>query len=64
MLPPDPGGAQLFPHYPTSPSSVTESAAGVLLSAGQVDRVRATVLEESKQAQANVEGERLSHECC
>lgn len=34
-----------------------ESAAGILLSAGQVDRVRATVQKESKQAQNNVDGE-------
>ncbi|HYJ67010.1 MAG TPA: M91 family zinc metallopeptidase [Nocardioidaceae bacterium] len=56
---PDPGGgsAMLFPHYTPTPEAVIESAAGVLLAAGQVDRVRQTVLGESKQAQGAVGGD-------
>jgi Ca2+-binding RTX toxin-like protein len=58
MLPdPGGGGGSLFPHYTPTPDAVIESAAGVLLAAGQVDRVRQTVLSESKQAQGAVGGD-------
>ncbi|UPK74290.1 M91 family zinc metallopeptidase [Nocardioidaceae bacterium SCSIO 66511] len=46
-----------FPHYPTTPDSVVESAAGVLLSAGQVDNTRTTAVREAREAQANVGGD-------
>jgi Ca2+-binding RTX toxin-like protein len=58
MLPdPGGGGGSLFPRYTPPPEAVVESAAGVLLAAGQVDRVRQTVLGESKQAEAAVGGD-------